>query len=227
MGALIWQLNDTWPGASWSSLDYFGRWKATHYFARRFFAPLMVSAVENVETGTVQPHVTSDLAEPARCLLKWTLTDVEGKLLRRGQQDVLAESRRNTRGVELCFKAELDKVGARNMLLWLELAAEKQPVSRNLVLFARPKHLELPDPQISTRIKAGKNGDYQVTLQSRKPALWAWLELPGKHLTCSDNFIHLQPGKAAHILAKPDHPMTARQFADKLRVRTIADTYSP
>ena len=224
MGALIWQLNDTWPGASWSTLDYFGRWKATHYFARRFFAPLLVSAVENVATGTVQPYVTSDLAEPARCLLSWTLTDVEGKLLRRGQQDVLAESRRNTRGVELCFKDELDKVGARNILLWLELAAEKQPVSRNLVLFARPKHLELQDPRIIRRIASAGNGAFRVTLLASKPALWAWLEIPGLHLACTDQFISLEPGRAVEITATPDRAMTLREFSRALKVRSLFDT---
>ena len=39
MGAIYWQLNDCWPVASWSSIDYYGRWKALHYFARKFFCP--------------------------------------------------------------------------------------------------------------------------------------------------------------------------------------------
>ena len=46
MGAVYWQLNDCWPVASWSSIDYFGRWKALHYYARRFFAPVMISCEE-------------------------------------------------------------------------------------------------------------------------------------------------------------------------------------
>jgi beta-mannosidase len=226
MGALIWQLNDTWPGASWSSLDYFGRWKALHYIARGFFAPLLVSAVEDGESGTVQVHVTSDLADPAVCLLRWKLTDLVGKVLRRGQQEVLAKSGRNTPVVALCFKQERERTGARNMLLWLELLAENKLASRNLVLFARPKHLELLDPQISTRIKAGRNGDFLVTIRARKPALWAWLALPSMHLNCSDNFMHLEPGKAVRIVAKPDRAMTLGQFVAKLQVRTLVDTYS-
>ena len=45
-GLLYWQLNDCWPVASWSSIDYFGRWKALHYYAKRFFAPLLLSCKE-------------------------------------------------------------------------------------------------------------------------------------------------------------------------------------
>ena len=46
MGAIYWQLNDCWPVISWSSIDYYGRWKALHYYAKRFFAPVMLSCEE-------------------------------------------------------------------------------------------------------------------------------------------------------------------------------------
>ena len=78
MGALNWQLNDGWPVASWSSIDYYGRWKALHYMAKHFFAPLMVSGVENVAEGRVEIHVTSDLREPVEGTVNWVVTDVDG-----------------------------------------------------------------------------------------------------------------------------------------------------
>jgi beta-mannosidase len=59
MGSLYWQLNDTWPVASWASLDYHGRWKALHYTARNFYAPVLVSGVEDMEKGTVELRVRS------------------------------------------------------------------------------------------------------------------------------------------------------------------------
>ena len=46
MGAVYWQINDCWPVISWSSIDYWGRWKALHYYAKRFFAPVMISCEE-------------------------------------------------------------------------------------------------------------------------------------------------------------------------------------
>ena len=52
MGTLYWQINDCWPVASWSSVDSLGRWKALHYMARRFFAPLLISGLEDWDTGT-------------------------------------------------------------------------------------------------------------------------------------------------------------------------------
>ncbi|MFW6217928.1 MAG: glycoside hydrolase family 2 protein, partial [Verrucomicrobiota bacterium] len=73
MGALYWQLNDCWPVASWSSIDYYGRWKALHYLSKRFFAPVLVSGLEseNPEDGRVEVHVSSDRSEAESLTLRW------------------------------------------------------------------------------------------------------------------------------------------------------------
>ncbi len=226
MGTLIWQLNDTWPSASWSTLDYFGQWKATHYFARRFFSPLLMSAVADESLGIVQVHVTSDLQKPVEGLLRWALSDLAGQVLRKGQQEVTAAPRCNTPMTSLAFEQELAEVGARNLLLWLELTAEGQPASRDLILFAKPKHLELLDPEMSVRTVSDENGDFVVTLQAEKPALWAWLEIPGRHLTCSDQFVHLEPRQAVEIRVTPAKAMSLSQFTRALKVRSLFNVYS-
>ena len=66
MGTLYWQINDCWPVASWSSIDYHHRWKALHYMAKQFYAPLLVSGVEDAAKGTVEIYVNSDLMDTAR-----------------------------------------------------------------------------------------------------------------------------------------------------------------
>jgi beta-mannosidase len=76
-GSLYWQLHDCWPVASWAGIDYFGRWKALHYFARRFFAPLLVSTLE--ENGEVSVYVVSDRREDAAVELVVRLLDFEGR----------------------------------------------------------------------------------------------------------------------------------------------------
>ena len=66
MGSLYWQLNDVWPGASWSSIDHFGRWKALHFQARRFFAPVAVAALRAASgegSGQTRLHVINDRTE--------------------------------------------------------------------------------------------------------------------------------------------------------------------
>jgi len=70
-GTLYWQLNDCWPVASWSSLDYFGRWKALHYAARRFYAPVLLSIEDDPPRHGV--YVTNDQRDPWEGSLRWSL----------------------------------------------------------------------------------------------------------------------------------------------------------
>src|SRR5512143_635622 len=89
-GTLIWQLNDCWPVASWASLDYFGRWKALHYAAKCFYAPLLLSVAEDGKTMKV--HVTSDLVRPVDVQVRWRLEMINGKCLASGAKGLRAMS---------------------------------------------------------------------------------------------------------------------------------------
>src|SRR5215470_1415949 len=92
-GSLYWQLDDCWPVASWSGIDYYGRWKALHYAARRFFAPLLVSPVEEGEG--VRVFVVSDLVTDTPARLTLRLVDLEGRAdprLWRAELDVTVQA---------------------------------------------------------------------------------------------------------------------------------------
>ncbi len=237
MGTLYWQFNDCWPVASWSSIDYYGRWKALHYMAKHFFAPLMVSGVEDVEKGSVELHVTSDLLDLARGTLNWVVTDVDGNVLTDGEREVEAEPCRNSKVETLDLHHLTGVHEKRGLLVWLELRTPGQPVSRNLVFFARPvqypdtaaprpKHLDLsPGPGIETAILPASDGAFDVTLTTQRPALWVWLELDGADARCSDNFFHLRPGAPLTIAMTPGEELTPDVFASRLRVRSLVDTF--
>ena len=225
MGTLIWQLNDAWPAASWSGIDYFGQWKAMHYFARRFYSPLMVSAVENVTSGLVQVHVISDLLHPVECSLAWKLTDLAGTLLGHGQFPISAAPQASKLATELEFQKEISRHGAENLLVWLSLDHAGKTVSSNLILFARPRQLELSDPELTSTITAASADSFVVTVVAKKPALWVWLELPGAQISCSDNFFHLEPATPMEILVYPATCITSDELARSLRANSLFDTY--
>src|SRR5690606_22223379 len=86
MGAIYWQLNDCWPVASWSSIDYFGRWKALHYFAKRFFAPVLLSAKE--EGTEVELHLSNEKMEPVSGTIAWKLRDNASRVIKEGSLQV-------------------------------------------------------------------------------------------------------------------------------------------
>jgi beta-mannosidase len=237
MGTLYWQLNDMWPVASWSSIDYHGRWKALHYMARHFFAPVLVSGVEDVAKGTVDVHVTSDLLQPVSGTVKWTVTDVEGRQLLTGRRKLRAAAQ-STRKVETLKLRDLtEQHEKRGLLVWLELDVPGQPVSRNMVFFARPikrprifsprpKHLVLSrKPGIAAKIARKAGGAFEVTLTTKRPALWVWLEIDGVDARLSDNFFHLRPGSAQVVTVRPARVLSVSELRRRLIVRSLVDTY--
>jgi beta-mannosidase len=86
MGSIFWQLNDCWPVASWASIDYYGRWKALQYYARRFYAPVLVSP--HFEGGTLSVYIVSDKVEAQEGQLRLRIMDFDGKVIKETSQTV-------------------------------------------------------------------------------------------------------------------------------------------
>jgi beta-mannosidase len=226
MGTLYWQLNDTWPVASWSSIDYFGRRKALHYMARRFYSPLLVSGVEDVDSGSMEIHVTSDLTVAERGEVRWIATDPEGVRLLSGKVPVDILPGRDLLVKRLNLRELIKNKGSRNILIWLELLSRGKKRSENLVIFARPKHLELPRPRFSLFVSPGKEGKgFLVELSSDRTALWCRLEPTGGDVVFSDNFFHMRPGIKKRVEAVPLKVTTLAAFKKRLRIFSLVDTF--
>ncbi|NOG48496.1 MAG: hypothetical protein HND48_02895 [Chloroflexi bacterium] len=218
MGTLYWQHNDMWPAPSWSSLDWKGNWKALHYVARRFYAPLLVSGVEDTAQSTVEVHVTSDPRRtserhgglhghrPERtCPCRELLSGSDCA----AQQRTGSDSRRHSAHAR----------GHRMAGLHLDDAV----VSTNLLTMSRPKHLALPSPAYQVDISPLDNGRAAVSISVDVPALFVWLELPGAKF--SDNFMHLRAGRPALIELQLPEGMSVAEAGQRLSVRSLVDTY--
>ncbi|MBC7234635.1 MAG: glycoside hydrolase family 2 protein [Chloroflexi bacterium] len=225
MGTLYWQLNDCWPVASWSSIDGLGRWKALHYMARKFYAPLLISGVEDGSKGSVEIHVTSDLGEAREGKVVWTLTDIQGESLETGAELVHIAPRADACIRTLDVSQHLKERSPRDLLVWLDLEVDGEIVSTNLITFARPKHLELAEPGIRIQTQPLDKGAFQVTLTAEKPALWAWLELAEGDARYSDNFVHLRPGVPLILTVTPTEELSEQQFRRQLVARSLVNTY--
>ncbi len=231
MGALYWQLNDCWPVASWSSLDSFGRWKALHYMAREFFAPLLVSGVEDNESGAVEVFVASDLSETCAATLRWQVTRIDGTPLDQGEQPLELSPHASRSVATIKCRSFIEQFTERDLLVWLTLEdADGTIVSRNLVSFCRPKHMTLLPPDIVADISEISSDPAQtawrVTLTAANPALWVWLELSETDARFSHNFFCLEPDTPCEIRVAPATRLTRRQLRDQLRIRSLRDTYA-
>ena len=159
--------------------------------------------------------------------LRWRICDVAGRTLRRGDEAIKATALANRKVATLDLSELLKKHETYDLLVYLELAARGQPTSTNLVTFSRPKHMDLAHrPGIQATVQARGGQELMVTLQARKPALWAWLDLGDIEASLSDNFVHLLPGMKARILVRPKGELTPRKLREQLTVRSLVDTYT-
>ncbi|MEO8606545.1 MAG: glycoside hydrolase family 2 protein [Chloroflexota bacterium] len=216
MGALYWQLNDMWPAPSWASLDWKANWKALHYMAKRFYAPLLISGVQNIENHSVEIHVTNDLKTEQMATVKYTITDAQGKILEHGAFPVTAAAGTSAALRTLDLSGWITQHSTRDIVVWLELSINVETISEDIVLFSRPKHLALSQPNITTTITPAGNGQHDITLTTDFAAFYVWLELPGAQF--SDNFFHLRPGAIKSIQA-------SAQDLTSLKIRSLVDTY--
>jgi beta-mannosidase len=225
MGCVFWQYNDCWPAISWSSVDYFGRWKALHYLARRFYAPILVSGREHPDDGTIDIFVTSDKLVDGTGRLAWNITDLGGRTLVKDAMEIKIPARTSQKIKTLNLQDQAQKLGARNLLTWLTVEVDGKIVSDNLVLLVAPKELALEDPQLRTTVSEFEGG-FEVKIEAQKPALWTWVASDNADTICSDNFVHLLPGETRRILVKTSQATTKSLFQRGLKARSLFDTYA-
>jgi len=222
MGSLYWQINDCWPVASWSGIDYFGRWKALHYYARRFYSDILVSP--NEEDGKVNIHVVSDRMAPVKAELTARLMDFSGKILEESRSDLQIKPL-SSAVVKSFDKAELSaERDTKEIFLQCALLVEGEVVSSNEYFFHPFKELNLPEPEIKLSIEKVEAG-WAINVSSKRFAKGVYLEsdLPG--ILFSDNFFDLVPGQAKLVKITGDLVNNSNEIAESLRVISLVDSF--
>lgn len=213
MGSLYWQVNDCWPVASWSSIDYFGRWKPLHYYAKKFYAPLVCSAVEN--GTTVSLKLCSEQMQDEKYTVCWQIRTASGEVLASGQDDLTAKALGVTTAAEIdCAPFLTNKAERQSRYLAYQVVKNGKTVYDSTLLFVRPKHFRFEVPQIKTAVRE-ESDRFILTVESDKFAKYVWLESPEFDFVASDNCFDLNPGeKHELVILKEDisAPVTAEQF---------------
>jgi len=222
-GTLYWQLNDCWPVASWSSLDYFGRWKALHYAARRFYAPVMLSIAEH---GThMAVHVTSDLQEAWAGVVRWTLETLDGVIVKQGEQAVTAAPQADTPVLTLDFAAEVNRGNERDLIFVAELVQGDAVMATNVATFVPNKHLALRKPTLTVAV-AAHDGQLAITLVADTLARFVEVSLDGVDAVFSDNYGDLPAGRRRTVTTPLPAGWTLAQAEQALQVRSLYDAFA-
>jgi beta-mannosidase len=222
MGSLFWQIDDCWPVASWSSIDYTGRWKALQYYARRFYSEILLSPHE--ENGNLNFYVVSDRLQSTAARLQVSLLDFEGRTLWRQQQDIEVAALKSKSYLSVPIGRLLSGKDPKEVFLFAELSADGKPVAHNEHFFQPFKNLLLPRAQISTEVVRTRAG-FRITLSADKLARAVYLSAPDAAGFFSDNYFDLVPGRKVEVEFRARGPVTLDDFRRLLRIRSLADAF--
>jgi beta-mannosidase len=222
-GTLYWQLNDCWPVASWSSLDYYGRWKALHYAARRFYAPLLLSIADGPAHQEV--FITNDLRESWEGSVRWSLEKLDGEALEAGEEIVKVAPFEAIPIRRFDFSSLLNDVLSREVVFVAELWQDEAIVTRKTAYFVPTKHLALADPAISTQVHV-EGEQVRIELLSHFLARLVECTLEAAEVVFSDNYFDLPAGRSISISAPLPAGWTASQVQAALKVRSVYDSYA-
>ena len=220
MGAVYWQFNDCWPVASWSSVDYCQRLKALHYYARRFFAPIMISCEEEgmINSGqelvrlpfdfpkSIRLNVANESMQDEMITVKWQVRDASAKILR-AEETVVKVPALTSVWLE---KVELPDIDIYNEYVSYQALKEGIVVSEGTVIFSYPKYFRYEEPQLQATVEGNR-----ITVSAGKYAKSVEILNDNEDLILSDNYFDLNAdSKTVEVLSGK---------IDNLRLRSVYD----
>lgn len=225
MGTIYWQLNDCWPVASWSSIDYFGRWKALHYAAKRFYSHKLATALD--EDGCISYYVHNEDVSSYRGMLRVAVMDRRFQTLFEDMLEVQCEGLSARQVKEYDFKPLIEKYGAEYVYAVYELVVEGRIVSSGTTLFTRPKHFEFE--KAGYGIEVSDEGDsYRINLKACTFCRNVEISFTKLDAVLSDNYFDVCSEEGTTVtLQKSELPggVTMDDIKCDISVRSLVDTY--
>ena len=223
MGSVYWQLNDCWPVASWSSIDYYGRWKALQYYARRFYAPVLVSP--HLENGSLKVYVVSDKTAAQADTLRVRLMDFDGKVLLEDSQQVNVEPLASKVYLDWPLQKLAQAGGAdtAHVFVVAELTSGSTPISRNLVYLAPTKEVHLKPATLQVETTGG-DGKFKIRVTSPVLARSVYLSFGNLDVDVSDNYFNILPGETVEVTASSTASLDAMK--SQLHAVSLTDAFA-
>ncbi len=226
MGTLYWQINDDWPAPSWSSIDYFGRWKALHYMAQKFYAPHAVSMT--LEDHRCHVYFSNESFETTEYSLTLSIRDLSGNVLETYETkgNSPAFSAIETAVVDICsWEDQKDDI-----FLEAVIHTKDQKVLKDVETLVPYKYLNLKNPVISTEAEE-TNDAFILHISSDCFAPFVALDFDDADVIFSDNFFHLTDKTVQDIIVKKEdilqgHFENAEDFRKRLQILSLDTSYA-
>lgn len=217
MGALYWQINDTWPNASWSAVDYFGRKKALYYYSKRFYAP--VTAVVLEKSAGYRVFLVNDTAQEQTVAFNGVIQSAAGEEIQTETAELTlppASSTEILRGrVPLSKKNDA-------VFFWTLTDAGGGEINYGMKMFAKAKKLNLENPGLKMSAPQKTAGGWEVTVSAEKPALFVHFDADFD-FEVSDNFFSLPKGGSRTVTVQTEAPLSDAATAARLTAKSLTD----
>jgi beta-mannosidase len=221
MGTLYWQINDTWPVASWASLDYGGQWKLLHYMAKRFFLPLNVVAIPDKATTDIVFRGINDSGAKAEISVEILAVSVSGGTRALHHK----RSKLSPDGAVDVARIPQAKLKDDEFLFFSWTGEDGKLLGENDFFPKAYKYYDLPQAEVKT-LWSAEDGVPVLTLSADRPALFV-TALTDQLGYFSDNAVLLLPGRETRLKFTPRNGNKVKQqdLAKGLRVGHLRQTY--
>lgn len=229
MGSIYWQLNDCWPVASWASIDYYGRWKALHYGAKRFYARFIATACEKEELSTeIDYYIHNESFEERKAVLRVRLIDRVFHTLYETETEITAAAFEVKNVLPMDFAPFLAEAGMKKRAVAeYSLIEDGCIVSRGTTLFVKPKYFDFKTPEYRISVTEKADG-FCIHAEADTYVSYAELSLDGYDVVLEDNFFDITSEEGVDITVdKKEFPnqVTAEEVAAALHIRSVADSF--
>ena len=220
MGTLFWQHNDCWPVASWASRDYYGRWKAQHYYTRKVYDDILISPV--VEGDDLKVYAVSDRLENTSGRLQLQVCQFDGTVVHHWGKSV-GISGNDSR---VCFSAPLAKLleGADRGTVYVRVdyTDKSGRVYHNNYCLDKQKNMNYPKVDLQTEVRSIEGG-YEVTVSADKFARAVCLSVADNESVYSDNYFDVQPKSSVQVQVRTR--LSAEAFNASLRLTCLNNEF--
>lgn len=225
MGSLYWQVNDSNPVISWSSIDYFGRWKGLHYTARRFYAPVLLSCLEENHSA-VTLNLCSESTEKVSGVVKYALRDRFANIIEQGEISAEIQPLSAKDIAVLDLEKHLDtREKQRSNYLEYSFAGSGRVLSKGTTIFVRPKAFTFENPHIKADFSETEKS-FAITFTADCYAKSVCLELAEADCVFSDNWFDINGAEPVTVeINKADisEELTLEQLKEQLKIMSNFD----
>lgn len=215
MGSVYWQFNDCWPVASWSSVDSLGRYKALHYAARKFYAPIALGLF--LERDQLTVNVSNETRQGFSGSVRIAVCQADMSVLAEYNCDLSVDA--------LCskdvFSCQVTAEDKYSTYVYADLFDENGVfLMRQAELLAAPKHFSWLKPEFRLHFKDTQDG-VEITVQADVFAKGVYIDFKDFDCVLSDNFFNITSTEPYHVKARTEH--SARELEENVLIKSVYD----